>query len=449
MRAICGGGARVPQSTTVKRKVIIVKKAALDPLPAEPHDLQRWVIPQRDLDLPADIYGDDVLFIDDGYDRSKINMPGLLHLEVAVKWAREKSSGPGGDDSSGLPLSGDLGGSAGAGRPSGLSLSDDGRPSGLNLSLTDNVGGDEESAEQPPATAVAATAAPAAQQSEPSSTAATAVAATAAPAAQPVHAAEEVSAAQNARPAESEGAEPEKAMADIISQTVKAVGLGRWVSNDVSLPNTVEFWVRLFTNDMTKKPRAEAKLTEPQKAYVKFITKSFFESECGYSNLRFVVPHIVKMQQWSSDLVPPLATVLVKLNEVSFEKPETEADFHTWLQKDFSLSHMQTVYNSVMYAGFLKRRVAAQLTKAQEDETARPTLLPLLQEVIDSVEMAAELKIVATLDDTALKLKQKVLDVKYHMFFCESARTANRKNKKSLIDHLFQTSFQTTIVDHL
>ena len=108
--------ARVSQSTTVKRKVFIVKKAALDQLAAEPQDLQRWVIPRGDLDLPADIYGDDVLFVDDGYDRSKINLPGLLHLEVAIKCTRESSSG----------------------RPSGLSFSDhiesdgegSGRPSG-------------------------------------------------------------------------------------------------------------------------------------------------------------------------------------------------------------------------------------------------------------------------------------------------------------------------------
>ena len=67
------------QSRIVKRKMFIVKKAALDQLPVEPEDLQRWVIPRGDLDLPADIYGDDVLFIDDG--------------EVAVKCTRESSSG--------------------------------------------------------------------------------------------------------------------------------------------------------------------------------------------------------------------------------------------------------------------------------------------------------------------------------------------------------------------
>ena len=351
--------AKVSQSTTVKRKVFIVKTAALDELPAYPEDLQKWLIPRGELDLPADIHGDDVLFIDDGYDRSKLNVPGLLHLEVAVKWSREKSTG---------------------GRPSGLPLSDDNggsyeRPPLRRLRALSDAG--SETSEQPAAPPAAA---PAAEQT------------LSAPAA-----------------GESEGSEPEKAMADIISQTVKALGLGRWVSNDSSLPNTVEFWVRLFANDMTKKPKEETKLTEPQKGYVKYITKSLYESDCGYSNLRFVVPHIVKMQQWSSELVPPLATVLVKLSEVDCEQPATEALFHTWLQKDFSLSQMQTVYNSVMYAGFLKKRVAAQLKKAQEDMTARRTLLPLLEaSAADSLEMAAELKIVTTLEDTTVKLKQKV-----------------------------------------
>ena len=367
--------AKVSQSTTVKRKVFIVKKAALERLPAYPEDLDKWLIPRGELELPADIHGDDDVFIDDGYDRSKLNMPGILHLEVAVRWSREKRTG---------------------GRSSGLSLTDDGsyeRPLLRSLPSISDAG--SEISEQPAAPALQqpAAAAPAAEQTAP-------------PAAAP--------AAEQTLPApavgESEGSsEPEKAMADIISQTVKALGCGRWVSNDSSLPNTVEFWVRLFTNDMTKKPKEETKLTEPQKGFVKYITKSLYESDCGYSNLRFVVPHIVKLQQWSSELVPPLATVLCRLSEVDLEQPASLELFHKWLQQDFSLSQMQTVYNSVMYAGFLKKRVGAQLKKAQEDMTARETLLPLLEaSAADSLEMAAELKIVRTLEDTTVKLKQKV-----------------------------------------
>ena len=358
--------ARVAQTTTVKRKVFIVKKSALAMLPVYPPDLQSWVIPQGDLDLPADIYGDDVLFVDDGYDRSKINLPGLLHLECAVKCTRDMSASC---------------------RPSGLSLAGDiendgegsGRPSGSDRDLLAISGLGALGSKQP---------------------------AKAAPAAEQQHTQERPLVVSTIQP----GSEPEKAMADIIAQTVKALGLGRWVSNDVSLPNTVEFWVRLFTYDMTKKPREESKLTEPQKGYVKFITKALYESPCSYSNLPFIVPHIVTMQEWSSDIVPPLGTALIKLREVEFDKPETEAAFHSWLQKHFTLAQMQTVYNSVMYAGFLKKRLAAHLQKAQEDQTARLTILPLLQESNSShsEEMAAEIRIVATLDDTIVNLKEKV-----------------------------------------
>ena len=52
-------------------------------------DLPGCVNPRGDLGLPADIYGDDAAFIDTGYDRSKLKMPGLGHLETAVKWARD------------------------------------------------------------------------------------------------------------------------------------------------------------------------------------------------------------------------------------------------------------------------------------------------------------------------------------------------------------------------
>ena len=95
------------------------------------------------------------------------------------------------------------------------------------------------------------------------------------------------------------------------------------------LCRTLEFWVRLFANDMTKRPREESKLTDPQKGYVKFITKALYESHCSYSTLPFIVPHIVTMQEWSTDIVPPLGTALVKLREVDFDKPETETAFHS------------------------------------------------------------------------------------------------------------------------
>ena len=48
-------------------------------------------------------------------------------------------------------------------------------------------------------------------------------------------------------------------------------------SSDSLLPSS---W--LFTNFLTKRPRQEAKLTEPQKGYVRFTTKALYACECGY-----------------------------------------------------------------------------------------------------------------------------------------------------------------------
>ena len=193
---------RVSQSTTVMRKVFLVKKADLDAMPAYPEGLDQWVIPRGELELPADIYEDDVVLIDDGYDRSKLKLPGVLHLQVSAKWSRGHPSGR----------------SSGSGSSAGV------------LALPQ----------------------PAAQEATniPSQAAQTAPAAPPAPA---VH-------SQRAQvPAPGAGAagdsESEKAMADIISHTVKALGLGRWASSDRAQPNTVEFWVRIFTNFITKNPK--------------------------------------------------------------------------------------------------------------------------------------------------------------------------------------------------
>ena len=40
--------------------------------------------------LPADIYTDGVMIIDDGYDRAKLNVPGVLHIECTAKWSHER-----------------------------------------------------------------------------------------------------------------------------------------------------------------------------------------------------------------------------------------------------------------------------------------------------------------------------------------------------------------------
>ena len=83
---------RVLKQTVVKRKVFIVSKEALASLERAPPNLDKWTIPRGMLDLPADIYDDDVVFIDDGYERALIPIPGILHLEVAVKWSVEANA---------------------------------------------------------------------------------------------------------------------------------------------------------------------------------------------------------------------------------------------------------------------------------------------------------------------------------------------------------------------
>jgi len=85
---------KVTSSATVKRKCFLVDTAALDALPQYPTDLDKWIIPKEQLVLPADIYTDGMLIIDDGHDRSKLNVPRVLHLELAAKWTQQRPTQP-------------------------------------------------------------------------------------------------------------------------------------------------------------------------------------------------------------------------------------------------------------------------------------------------------------------------------------------------------------------
>ena len=46
--------------------------------------------PRDELVLPADICTEGILTIDNGYDRAKLNVPGILHIECAAKWSQER-----------------------------------------------------------------------------------------------------------------------------------------------------------------------------------------------------------------------------------------------------------------------------------------------------------------------------------------------------------------------
>ena len=65
-------------STVVMRKCYIVEMAALDALPQYPPDLEKWIIPKDELVLPAAIYSDGTLIIDDGRDRANLNVPEVF-----------------------------------------------------------------------------------------------------------------------------------------------------------------------------------------------------------------------------------------------------------------------------------------------------------------------------------------------------------------------------------
>jgi len=83
---------KVASSIVVTRKCYIVELAALDALPQYPPDLDKWIIPKDELVLPAAIYSDGTLIIDDGNDRANLNVPGVLHIECAAKWSQERPS---------------------------------------------------------------------------------------------------------------------------------------------------------------------------------------------------------------------------------------------------------------------------------------------------------------------------------------------------------------------
>ena len=76
---------QVSSETTLKRKCYLVDRKALDALPAYPPDLDKWVIPKDEILLPTDIYSDDMIIIDDGYDRSLLNFPGVMHIECGAR----------------------------------------------------------------------------------------------------------------------------------------------------------------------------------------------------------------------------------------------------------------------------------------------------------------------------------------------------------------------------
>ena len=85
---------KATSSTHAKRKCFLVETAALDALPRYPLDLEKRAIPKDQLVLPADIYTEGMLIIDDGDDRAKLNVLRVLHIECVARWSQQRPAQP-------------------------------------------------------------------------------------------------------------------------------------------------------------------------------------------------------------------------------------------------------------------------------------------------------------------------------------------------------------------
>lgn len=245
---------KVEQTTAIRRKCWIVPRAGLAALGHEPEGLDKWVIdPSQLSDLPADICGNDVLIVDDGYDRQKLPIPGILHMEVGIRWTAERPS----------PMP-ETPQAEAAGNVTPRPL-----PSTPPLPLP------------PP----------------PSTPTDRALLGT------PIHTGQLGA-----------GASPKEgpAFQDIINNTLAAIRHNRWVSQDRSSPNTVEFWLRIFTVHMIRK---NGPVTEAENAYLKFLTKELYTSD-SYGVLDKLYPHFEKLASHHESLLPPLLRAMVDLARV-------------------------------------------------------------------------------------------------------------------------------------
>ncbi len=302
--------ASVSAATTITRKCFIVERERLDRLPTWPPGLEEWVIPHGELDLPADIYADDTIIIDDGYDRTLLGVP-VLHLELSVRWNRKQTAGA----SAATPTT-----AAPAARGNLLPRLHSSGSAGPHC----------------------AGSAPAAEGEVPARAAA------------PV--AED--------PTDiSEGSD----MYHIVQSTLKAVNRQHWANADTGQPDTVEFWLRLFTSHM--KRSAPSAWGEAQMRYLQYITKVVFEA-CDENALLALHGHLRElMGVLGEEATPPLTQAVIRLGTVGDlrSSPLDGAgeigfkEFRDWASKKLSLQQLQKLYNSNMYTEFLKRRFQCRL----------------------------------------------------------------------------------------
>ena len=108
--------------------------------------------------------------------------------------------------------------------------------------------------------------------------------------------------------------------------------------------------------------------------------------------------------------MPALTHVLMKLLRLDVQADAEVDNAHVWLQTACNLQHMQMVYNSKLYLGFLKHRANARLQIARANPEKRFSYLPMLRESFEAwqLEEKAELQLVATLEDLEIPHVDKV-----------------------------------------
>ena len=144
------------------------------------------------------------MIIDDGYDRAKLNVQGVLHIECAAKWSQE------------LPSQALPGRSSGYGRLHPEPLADYNPPTSLEL---------------PP--------------KPPNSPQRVVVPV------RPPFVRDQVQSVAGVRhnkyqDTHAENDDPKRALQDIVVNAMKGVEAKRWVSSDIAQPSMVEFRVRIF-----------------------------------------------------------------------------------------------------------------------------------------------------------------------------------------------------------
>jgi hypothetical protein len=180
--------------------------------------------------LPADIYTDGTLIIDDGYDRAKLNAPGVLHIERVARWSQERPSHVLPGRSSGPTAHWHLEAFADCALATPLPLPPaPNRPQGVDL------------AARPPLPRV------------------------------------QVQSVAGARPnnAEETLVEHDDPKSALKYNAMHGVEAKRWVSSDIAQPNTVEFWVCIFKVHMCHNVTTPDKWALEHKAFVKYITREF------------------------------------------------------------------------------------------------------------------------------------------------------------------------------